>query len=359
MTHPRLFIPLACLFVLAGESSLLAGPPGTGDRAGNEDKPTQVKAEARFEGFVRVRRDENGVAVALETAIVRYVPAEGRKGDYVDLVGAVHVADRDYYEKLNREFRDYDAVLYELVADEGTRIPQGGPAEESRHPVSQLQGGMKDLLELEHQLAVIDYTRPNLLHADMSPDEFARSMKDRGESFLQILIKMTMEGMAQSRQDAGKAEGGGVVDLALALVSPKKATQVQEGIARQWRNVISGRGLEINENNAGQLGDLEMLLALFSNNRAARLKRVMAEQMATLGGTMSSLDGPDGSTIVTERNKKALAVLRREREAGKRRVAIFYGAAHLPDMEKRLLDEFGMRRAETRWLTAWDLSEQK
>lgn len=74
---------------------------------------------------------------------------------------------------------------------------------------------------------------------------------------------------------------------------------------------------------------------------------------------MSSLDGPDGSTIVTERNKKALAVLRREREAGKRRVAIFYGAAHLPDMEKRLLDEFGMRRAETRWLTAWDLSEQK
>ncbi len=184
-------------------------------------------------------------------------------------------------------------------------------------------------------------------------------MKDRGESFLQILIKMTMEGMAQSRQDAGKAEGGGVVDLALALVSPKKATQVQEGIARQWRNVISGRGLEINENNAGQLGDLEMLLALFSNNRAARLKRVMAEQMATLGGTMSSLDGPDGSTIVTERNKKALAVLRREREAGKRRVAIFYGAAHLPDMEKRLLDEFGMRRAETRWLTAWDLSEQK
>jgi hypothetical protein len=246
-----------------------------------------------------------------------------------------------------------------LVAAEGTRIPQGGPEEQSRHPVSQVQGGMKGLLALDHQLEVVDYTRENLIHADMSPEEFAQSMKDRGESFAQVLLKMTLEGMAQQNQQAQQAEGTSVVDLALSLVSKKKAAQVQERFARQWRNVLSGRGLEINEQNAAQLGDLEMMLALFSDNRAVRLKRVMAEQMALLGGTMASLDGPEGSTIVTERNKKALDVLRRELADGRRRVAVFYGAAHLPDMEKRLLADFGLKRAETRWLTAWDLTDKK
>ena len=35
----------------------------------------------------------------------------------------------------------------------------------------------------------------------------------------------------------------------------------------------------------------------------------------------------------------------------------FYGAAHLPDMEKRLAADFQMKRSGTKWLTAWDLSD--
>ena len=35
-------------------------------------------------------------------------------------------------------------------------------------------------------------------------------------------------------------------------------------------------------------------------------------------------------------------------------VAIFYGAAHLPDLEKRIT-ELGYRRAGTRWLDAWKI----
>ncbi len=307
--------------------------------------------------FVRIRRDDQAVAQALETAVVRYVPADGQSGLYVDLVGAVHIADRAYYERLNEAFRSYDVVLYELVAPEGTRIPKGGLDRQDRHPISQLQGGMKELLDLEHQLSVIDYTRQNFVHADMSPEEFAQSMKDRGESFTQMLLKMTFEGMAQQRQKESQTERSSMVDLVLSLTSKKKASQVQQSLARQWRNVLTGKGLEINEDNAGQLSDLEMMLAMFSNNRAARLKRVMAEQMTTLGAGAASLDGPDGSTIVTERNKKAIDVLRRQLDEGKQRIAIFYGAAHLPDMEKRLLTEFGLKRSDTEWLTAWDLSK--
>ena len=32
-----------------------------------------------------------------------------------------------------------------------------------------LQNGMKDMLELEHQLQHIDYHKDNFVHADMSP----------------------------------------------------------------------------------------------------------------------------------------------------------------------------------------------
>ncbi|MBW3598390.1 MAG: hypothetical protein KY475_14100, partial [Planctomycetes bacterium] len=258
------------LAVLGLFLTIAVGAPLAAEEAPAPASQTEGAVAPAENAFVRVRRDENGVAEALETAAVRY---HGADGSYVDLVGAVHVADRDYYEQLNRQFRDFDAVLYELVAPEGTRIPQGGPEEENRHPVSQLQGGMKSLLELEHQLEVIDYTRPNLVHADMSPEEFAQSMKDRGESFLQILMMMTMEGMAEQSRATEEAEAGGLVDLALSLVSPKKASRVKEGFARQWENVLSGRGLEINAENAAQLSDLEMLLAMFSSNRAVRLKR--------------------------------------------------------------------------------------
>jgi hypothetical protein len=36
-------------------------------------------------------------------------------------------------------------------------------------------------------------------------------------------------------------------------------------------------------------------------------------------------------------------------------LAVFYGAAHLPDLEKRLRG-VGFGRMAERWLTAWDLS---
>ena len=38
---------------------------------------------------------------------------------------------------------------------------------------------MTSALGLSFQLDEIDYTRPNLVHADMTPDEFAQSMRDR------------------------------------------------------------------------------------------------------------------------------------------------------------------------------------
>lgn len=255
--------------------------------------------------FIRLVRDESDVPMSMEVAIVRCTPRGDRRGKAtVDLVGAVHVAEKSYYEQLNRAFRKYDAVLYELVAPEGTKVPKGGGS--SNHPVSLLQNGMKSILKLEFQLDAIDYGRENMIHADMTPDQFAKSMQRRGETMFTMFLRMMTYAMAQ-----------------------------QQG---------------------SKVSDTQLLLALFQKDRALALKRVLAEQFEDMGGSFAALDGPNGSAIITDRNGVALEVLREQLDKGKRKIAIFYGAGHMDDFLKRLDKDFDLTPARTRWLVAWDLS---
>jgi hypothetical protein len=290
--------PSACEALQAEERSAARQPESA--KKGAEEQPR----------FIRVTRDDDDNPTALQTSTVRYIaPDEPREGLTVDLIGVVHIGERDYYRQLNQQFKQYDAVLYELVAPEGTRVPKKG-TKKSSHPVGMLQTAMKDLLELSFQLDHVDYHQDNLVHADMSPDDFSKSMANRGESVWEIFLRMLAQGMVQQ----GK-QGKGVSD-----------------------------------------GDL--LLALFDRNRALALKRIMAQQFEDLGGAMAALDGPEGSTLITERNKKALEVLKKKIDSGAKRLAIFYGAGHMPDMSQRLESDFGLQREDEQWLTAWDLRSQ-
>jgi len=226
-------------------------------------------------------------------------------------VGAVHVGDKAYYDDLNKLFEDYDVVLYELVAPEGTRVPKGGRKGPTTHPIGLMQEGMSSILELSHQLSCVDYTKENFVHADMSPDDFSKAMENRNESFFQMFMRLMGTGMAQS---AGGAEG---------------------------------------------TSDAALLMALFSKDRAMALKTIVCQQFESMDGALAALDGPGGSAIITERNKRCFEVLDKQLEAGKKRIAIFYGAAHLPDMERRLLGDYGFKRSGEQWLTAWQLKKKE
>src|SRR6185295_18845209 len=63
----------------------------------------------------------------------------------------------------------------------------------------------------------------------------------------------------------------------------------------------------------------------------------------------------DGTVLVTERNKAAINVLKKSIADGKKDLAIFYGAAHMPYLSKRLAD-MGFKPIATEWRLAWDLS---
>lgn len=279
---------------------------------------TTLKKEAKPDAepklgteWVRVKKDERGRPLAMQVAIVRYrsTPAEGESPVEVDLVGAVHVGDQAYYDDLNKRFERYDALLYELVAPEGTRIEPGTKAS-NRHALGAMQNGMKDMLALEHQLEKVDYTKENFVHADMSPDEFFESMESRDESFLKMYFRMM--GQSLAHQSAITAEG---------------ATP-----------------------------DIDLMKAMFAKDRPRQLKIAMAGQLAEMESLLTAFGGEEGSTLITERNKAALKVLRQQIDAGKKSLGVFYGAGHLADMDQRLQKEFGLEPVEITWLDAWDLA---
>ena len=47
--------------------------------------------------------------------------------------------------------------------------------------------------------------------------------------------------------------------------------------------------------------------------------------------------------------------MERELKAGKKKLAIFYGAGHLLDMHQRLLRDYKMTQTKFEWLDAWPL----
>lgn len=284
---------------------MAAAPPAGG---------VQKEAEkAALGGFLRVKRDASGEPEALETAITRYAPSSGKGDLRVDLIGCVHIAQRSYYAKLNKRFRQYDVVLYELVAPRGTRIPRGAERD-STNPLVLVQQMAESMLDLESQTEHIDYMKENLVHADMSPDEIAEAMRKRGDDSMSLLLSAVAEMTRQQnlrqqdRKDGAKETESDSFDLFALLLDP---------------------------------------------NPALKLKRMLADQFeqfgpAALGDTLNTL-------LIEDRNEAAMRVFQAELAKGHKRIAIFYGAGHMADFEKRLVSDFGLKRQSIEWMPAWNL----
>ena len=124
-----------------------------------------------------------------------------------------------------------------------------GRGTSNAHPIGAMQNLAKDVLELDHQLEYVDYTKPNFVHADMSPDEFQQAMKDRNESFLQMYFKLMGAAMAEQSKMAAK----------------------------------------------GESTDFDLFTALFATDRPRRLKIILAKQLSEMESLMVSFGGEEGS----------------------------------------------------------------
>ena len=260
--------------------------------------------------FVRIKQGDQGNLVALQTSVPQYAGKEIT----VDLVSAVHVASRSYYQALNERFKKYDTVLYELIIPEGFSFDATTPAQVEKRdiasPIPVLQKMLTQALGLSFQLEEINYRAPNFVHADFTTKEFAESMKMRGETFFSIIMR------------------------------------------------VIAAGLQTDEATRDPAAEFNLLVTLLQNpskERELRLRRLLAKEILRSKSLIDSINGTEGSTIITARNDKALAVLREEIKRGKRHFAIFYGGGHMGDIATKLENDFALERVSTEWLDAWDL----
>jgi hypothetical protein len=283
----------------------------------------EVKEPANFVRF----SDEKGGG-RLETAVVTY---KNDAGVELKLVSAIHIGERSYFEELAKDFEGQDAVLYELVKEKDAPLPAPGAARREAEAggeggdgpaggmkaVGDLQRILKDTQNLEFQLDVIDYRKPNFVHADMDRQQFEQAQAARGESFEQMMLQQLMSAMTKPMPEALPGAGGEDADQVL----------------RELVRLVTRPDME------------------------RQVKTFIARQMGSMQDAAMGLDGPGGSVILTERNKAAVKVLEETLKAGdKKKISVFYGAAHMPDLAKRVR-ELGFKPAgPAEWKRAWDLT---
>jgi hypothetical protein len=259
--------------------------------------------------YYRITRDSEGVIQALETAIVRFGRSNSDPhGATVDLVGAIHLGERSYYDKLEQEFDQYDVVLYEGILPRKRQFL----SMKDRNPFTMLNRALAHQLELEYQPDCINYRRANFEHADLLWREYRKSVRRRHEHSLlglPVPVEMKQEGIDQQEFER----------------------LVDDAVANFFQRYLTAQpGLE--------------------------LRRTFVTELLEADSQAESALYSQSSTLLTERNQVALRALRREFERNKKRLAIFYGCAHMPDFESHLTNDFGMQRLEEQWLVAWDMS---
>lgn len=67
----------------------------------------------------------------------------------------------------------------------------------------------------------------------------------------------------------------------------------------------------------------------------------------------------ENSVIIGERNRVAMDELRAAFKEGCSKVAVFYGSGHLPDMDRRLREEFRLYPTGINWRTAWAIKSRR
>ena len=241
--------------------------------------------------FIRV--DEDDKAARLQTGVTKYQ----KDGVSVSLIGAVHIADKAYYKKLNEEFKKSDRLLFEMIGGEKMgQLQKEGAADVSM--LAKTYGLVARFLNLAEQKKEIDYSAKNFIHADLTLKEFETLQEERGESILSFAMKAAAEAEEQPQ------------------LSPERLMQA----------LLSGNSNGVK---------LEIVHSLGKGD----------EQMGGLIGQ---------SVIITDRNKKCFEVLDQQIKKGSKNLGIFYGAAHFPDMEKTLLER-GFKKESHNWLTAWNI----
>lgn len=303
----RLFVSAVAALLLV--SGCVSGPPAQPVAA--TSLPRTIGALAKESSYTRAVQTEPDCFVR-QTGYRVFLPVSGR-GPAVELVAAIHIAEAGYYEQLQRRLDAADLVLYEGVTSgsrqDGAAVSADAPpqARPSKNPTYQR---LADVLGLISQERAIRYAPPRYQRCDMTIEQ----MRD-------LLAAESAQGGAEA-QAANAAHSG----------------------FHSLRGILSGKAWETRL--------LFLLLDYSSTARTSSRLRIAIHNPDQ--ASPKSLHPRLKQLIIDDRDEYVMNHLGEilARPAGPRHIALFYGAGHMPGMERRLR-AMGYRPAgPVRWVDA-------
>ncbi|KAA8534980.1 hypothetical protein F0562_029983 [Nyssa sinensis] len=312
--------------------------------------------------FMRFKRGTSyGVGNAeLQTAVVSYrkkFPWSLLQPFFqVDLVSTIHIADKEYFETLQKVLEAYDTVLYEMVASRESLESRRNPAATKKLKGSRSRGfnilgciqrQMARLLMLDFQLDCLDYQAENWYHADLDYETFKLLQLEKGESFFTFARDMTLRSTKAMVQSATIPEELGPWRSKLLWAS-RVLPMPLVGL------VIIGGVCADAGTQATEYPEFEALSRL---DFGAAMKVFLAKRL-TSEFTQVTADVEEKSVIIGERNRAATEALQRAIDEGHNKIAILYGGGHMPDLGRRLREEFDLIPTRVQWIPAWSIRNQ-
>lgn len=292
----------------------LLGACATGPAARSTPAPTplaSVVPAPEPKPYVRARRPAADT-FTLAVCIRKFEPVGA--GPVVYLAGAIHIGEPAYYAAVQKHLDAQTIVLFEGVS---TRDPQAAAAR-AKHKAEGSDGysRLAKALGLVSQMAGIDYHRAHFQNADMTMED------------LQATLAAKAAAPGQAGADAREALAQ--FDFVRSFLSGD--------------NPIMALGLWALENQP----------AIRTQVRMTMVQSLAQEKMpAALSESLME-------TILMDRNEAALKKLAKtlEERPDAKSISLFYGAAHLPGMEKQLVKKFHYRPAGSQWLTSMTVHPQ-
>lgn len=287
----------------------------------------------------------NSTSLELQVAVRKLAPLKGKK-PCIWLVAVTHIGESNYYSEIQQHLDSMNLVLFEGIKMSG-KIGQAKPAKsnsKSKFNEAKLQNSVEQnnsdnlsskvtdsiqsklarSLGLAFQLEAIDYSKPNFENCDMD--------------------------IAQLEKIFSKKE----------VATEGKYSEA----GQEWEKL---KGLYLGDSFASVIADLLLKFVGSSPRMSALMKIVFIETLSKIEGDLEQWEGmPDSmrellKVLIKERNNVIIARLREVLPKLKKQdsVALFYGAAHMYDLEARVCKEFGYKPSETIWFKAFSVDGDK
>ncbi|KAJ1687920.1 hypothetical protein LUZ63_019310 [Rhynchospora breviuscula] len=331
----------------------------------------QLNNDSLLSHFARYERssDVADVTGELQTSIVSYkkmLPWRSINSRLqVDLVSTIHIADIRYYKILQERLASYDCVLYELVklGDDSEQQPimggELGMERETKKEGYNIPFSILFLLfsslDLFMQQDCLNWKGRHWYNADLDAKTI-QCLEERRKTLL-----------ADARDALGSAQKSDFGSSSVQFSSNSFRSKVPRGSKVVNRPLVLSLILFLmnsspdeDEQHMDDFGHIfrEVLeLGIGSALKAFWARSLTSAKNRSASGIYR--DPNRNSVIIGERNKAAIEELKRAISRGEKKIAILYGAWHMPDFDRRLRQELKMVPTNVDWVTAWSIRRTK